>query len=57
MTDKRQELAERQKEIDALYEKEGLTDEVLKAQVKLNQLRNELDIEDERNRVYENFVQ
>lgn len=57
MTDKRQELAERQKEIDALYEKEGLTDEVLEAQVKLNQLRNELNIEDERNRIYENFVQ
>ena len=35
-------LAKEQEEIDKLYEKEGLTDEVLEKQVKLNQLRNKL---------------
>lgn len=53
----RKELALKQKEIDAKYKAEGLTDEVLDAQVELNQLRNKYDIEDEKNRIYENFVQ
>lgn len=50
-------LAKEQEKIDKLYEKEGLTDEVLEKQVKLNQLRNKLDISDRKNRIYDRFVQ
>lgn len=42
---------------DELYEKDGLTDEVLDLQVKINELRHEHDISDERHRIYENWVQ
>ena len=54
---KRKQLAHKQKKINKKFMEEGLTDEVLDAQVELNQLRNKLDIEDENNRIYENFVQ
>lgn len=50
-------LAKEQEKIDKLYEKEGLTDEVLEKQVALNQLRNKLDISDRKNRIYDRFVQ
>lgn len=51
------ELYEKQEAINKKYEQEGLTDEVLEEQVKLNQLRNKLDIPDSTKRIYENFVQ
>lgn len=47
----------RQEELNRKYAAEGLTDEILEEQVKLNQLRNEHDIIDESELVYENFVQ
>lgn len=52
-----QELDERQKIINEKYEKEGLTDEVLDLQIKLNQDRNKHNISDPTKRIYENFVQ
>lgn len=51
------QLKNKQIAIDKQYAKEGLSDEVLEAQVELNQLRNELDIPDESNFIFENFVQ
>ena len=42
-------LAEEQKVIDELYARDGLTDEVLDMQVKLNQKRNKYDISDKNN--------
>lgn len=51
------QLKNKQRAIDKQYAKEGLSDEVLDAQIELNQLRNELDIPDESNFIFENFVQ
>ena len=42
---------------DELYEEFGLTDEVLDLQLKINKLRREHNISDEKQRVYENWVQ
>ena len=50
-------LMKEQEAINELYEKEGLTDEVLERQVALNQKRHELDIRDKNNVIYEDFVQ
>ena len=50
-------LKNRQREIDKLYEAEGLSDRVLDLQVALNQERNALDISDDNDRVFERFVQ
>ena len=50
-------LKNRQREIDKLYEVEGLSDRVLDLQVALNQERNALDISDDNDRVFERFVQ
>lgn len=47
----------RQEELNKKYAEEGLTDEILDEQVKLNQLRHEHDITDESEVIYENFVQ
>ena len=48
-----------QKENDALYKKEGLTDEVLDKQIAINKKRHELDIVDEKELTESNkgFVQ
>lgn len=46
-----------QKEIDELYEKEGLTDEVLDKQIYVNKLRNAHDISDKSNRINGEYVQ
>lgn len=46
-----------QKEIDDLYKKEGLTDEVLDKQIYVNKLRNAHDISDKSNRVNGEYVQ
>lgn len=51
------ELDKEQEEITKLYEAEGLTDEVLEAQIELNKERNLHDIPDESEFVYEKFVQ
>lgn len=50
-------LAKKQKEIDELYKKEGLTDEVLDKQIEINKLRHEHNISDKSNRLYKNYVQ
>ena len=50
-------LAKMQQEVNELYEKEGLTEEVLNKQVTINTLRNEHDIADETELVYKEFVQ
>lgn len=46
-----------QKKIEAKIEKEGLTDELLERQVKLNQKRNKHNISDKSKRIYKEFVQ
>ena len=42
---------------DDLYEEFGLTDEVLDLQLKINKLRHEQDISDDKQKVYKNWVQ
>lgn len=51
------ELETMQELCNELYEKEGLTDEVLDLQLQINKLRHEHNISDEKNRIYKNFVQ
>ena len=46
-----------QEKIKEKIEKEGLTDELLERQVKLNQKRNKHDISDKSKRIYKRFVQ
>ena len=46
-----------QKKIKEKIEKEGLTDELLERQVRLNQKRNKHDISDKTKRIYKRFVQ
>lgn len=50
-------LAKKQKEVDELYEKHGLTDEVLDKQIAINKLRHAHDIVDESEKVHEDYVQ
>ena len=50
-------LARKQKEVDELYEKEGLTDEVLDKQIAINKLRHAHDITDESDKIHEDYVQ
>lgn len=50
-------LNKEQRKIDKLYEKDGLTDEVLNRQIALNQLRHEMDIPDPKQRIYKKWVQ
>ena len=52
-----EKLAEMQSEVDELYAKEGLSNKVLEKQVEINTLRNEHDITDKSELVYEEFVQ
>lgn len=51
------QLKNKQKAITKKYSEEGLTDEVLNAQVELNEKRNKYDIPDDTEFVYEEFVQ
>ena len=51
------QLKNKQKDIEKRIAKEGLTDELLEAQVKLNQERHKHDIPDESEFVYGDFVQ
>lgn len=55
----KEELAEMQKEVDKLYKENDykLNDEILDKQVEINQLRNEENIPDESEFIYEDFVQ
>ena len=50
-------LAKKQKEVDELYEKHGLTDEVLDKQIAINKLRHAHDISDESEKLHEDYVQ
>lgn len=54
---KKIQLKNKQRVIDKQYAKEGLTGDVLEKQLEINRLRHELNIPDENNFVYENFVQ
>lgn len=45
-------LSNRQKEINSMFEEEGLTDEILKKQIELNKERNRLDINDPSETLY-----
>ncbi len=51
------QIKNKQKVINKQFEKEGLTDEVLEAQIRLNSERNEYDIPDESEFVYEKYIQ
>ena len=50
-------LKKKQKEVDKLYNKDGLTDEVLDKQIAINKLRHAHDIPDESEKVHEDYVQ
>ena len=50
------QIRNKQRTVNKQYEKEGLTDEVLKKQVELNKLKHELDISDSK-KLHENYVQ
>ena len=50
-------LAKKQTEVDQLYKKHGLTDEVLDKQIAINKLRHAHDITDKENTTYEEYVQ
>lgn len=49
---KRVNLSNRQKEINRMFEEEGLTDEILKKQIELNKERHRLDIHDPTETLY-----
>ena len=46
-----------QKKINKLYEKNGLTDEVLERQISVNKKRNKMNIPDSQERIYKKWVQ
>ena len=50
-------VKEAQEVIKKEFEENGLTDEVLKAQVKLNTIRHTLDVPDEDELLFEEYVQ
>ena len=50
-------LRNKQRALNKQYEKEGLTDELLDEQLKVNKKRNELNIRDNTQCIFENFVQ
>lgn len=50
-------LQSRQKQINRMFEEEGLTDEILNEQLEINKRRHELDIHDPNEEVNDNFVQ
>lgn len=51
------QLRNQQRVLNKKFAEEGLTDEILDEQIKLNKLRHENDIVDESEKVYEDFVQ
>ena len=50
-------LKRKQKELNELFEKDGLTDEVLDQQIAINKLRHAHNIPDETETVHEDYVQ
>lgn len=50
-------IREAQELINKKYEEQGPTNEIVEAQVELNKIRNALDIHDETETIYEEFVQ
>lgn len=50
-------LQSRQKQINKMFEEEGLTDEILNEQLEINKRRHELDIHDPNEEIDDNFVQ
>ena len=50
-------LQSRQKQINKMFEEEGLTDEILNEQLEINKRRHELDIHDPNEEVNDKFVQ
>ena len=50
-------LQSRQKQINKMFEEEGLTDEILKEQLEVNRKRNELDLHDPTEEINDEFVQ
>lgn len=50
-------LRNRQRRIEKRIKEEGLTDEILNEQLKINAERNELDIPDSSEKVFDDFVQ
>lgn len=50
-------LDSKQKVVDELYEKEGLTDLVLNMQLEINKIRNKENIPDTTKNLYQHFVQ
>ena len=51
------QLKNKQKHVNKLYERDGLSDEVLNLQVQINQERNEYNITDDSEKIYKDFVQ
>lgn len=52
-----EKLVKMQKEVDKLYDEQGLTDEVLDKQIEINKLRHEHDITDNSNKINGDYVQ
>lgn len=53
----KEHLAKKQKEVNELFERDGLTDEVLDKQIAINKLRHAHDITDESDKIHEDYVQ
>lgn len=51
------QLDKKQEKVNELYKKDGLTDEVLEAQLEINHLRNKENIPDTSQTIYKHFVQ
>ena len=54
---KKVQLKNKQRSLDKRFEEEGLTDEILEEQIEVNKVRNEFNIPDEKEFIYENWVQ
>lgn len=54
---RKHKLNKKQKEVNKLYEQDGLTDEVLDMQLEINEMRNKFDISDPKQKVYKNYCQ
>ena len=53
----REELNQKQEEINKEFVEKGLTDEIIQRQIEINKLRNANDIPDTCEFVYEDYVQ
>ena len=50
-------LRNRQRYINKMFEEEGLTNQVLNEQIKINKKRNELDLTDKSEVIHKDYVQ